>query len=464
MKTQWTVMTVLVLTVAVLAQGLAAPAAAQSIPLELARGSTVEVSPHVGELVTDDPVEPVPHPILSDVRIRRAMAYCTDKKALVAAAYPDLTPAEQQALIMDVFIPKDHWAYTAPITTYPFNPQKGRDLLADAGWVLPSGSEYRVKDGKELVLAYYTTTMPMRVAVAPVFQAQMRACGIHLLLTHWDAYWLFGGDTGIGTRDVEVGEWTMSLRAGDPGGDTIYACDQIPLPSNGWSGGNFTGWCNSAASEAIVKASNTELPKEERKGYYATFLELFAQDAPYVILFMREGGTVDQYGWEYIDLNHQTFDQPVEVVPESEAVPSYTDFEGDRGSFTIPAGAVQEAVTLTYRPLGAPANRPTGLGMQAKAFRLRVAVGGVPEESYSFDKPLRAKIGYGAAGPFESDSLRLYYWDGEQYQDAYMSCPENDRYRAVDSVEQTFEVSVCHLSDFVLTGRKYMEFLPLIWR
>jgi hypothetical protein len=464
MKTQWMMLTVLVLTVVALAQGVAAPTAAQSMTSEMAGGSKAGVSPQAGDLVTGDPVEPMPHPILSDVRIRRAMAYCTDKEALVAAAYPDLTPAEQQALIMDVFIPKDHWAYTAPTTTYPFNPQMGRDLLADAGWVLPSGGDYRVKDGQELVLTYNTTTGPMREAVAPVFQAQMKDCGIHLLLTHWDGSWLFGIDTGIGTRDVEVGEWTMSLGDANPGGDTIYACDEISLPTNGWSGGNWTGWCNPAASEAIVKASNTELPREERKGYYATFLELFAQDAPYVVLFMREGGTVDDYGWEYIELNHQTFDQPVEVVPESEAVLSYTDFEGDRGSITLPAGAVQEAVTLTYRPLGAPANWPTGLGMQVKAFRLGVAVGGVPEETYSFEKPVRAKVGYGAAGLFESDSLTLYYWDGEQYQDAYTSCPENDRYRAVDSTEQTFEVSVCHVSDFVLTGRKYMEFLPLIWR
>jgi hypothetical protein len=63
------------------------------------------------------PVEAAPHSILSDVQVRRAIAYCTDKDAIVAAVYPTLTPAERQDLIVDTFIHPDSWAYTAPTTT-----------------------------------------------------------------------------------------------------------------------------------------------------------------------------------------------------------------------------------------------------------------------------------------------------------------------------------------------------------
>jgi hypothetical protein len=36
-----------------------------------------------------------PHPILSDVRVRQAIAYCTDKAGLLASVYPSLTPAQR---------------------------------------------------------------------------------------------------------------------------------------------------------------------------------------------------------------------------------------------------------------------------------------------------------------------------------------------------------------------------------
>ena len=99
-----------------------------------------------------------PHPILSDVRVRRAIAYCTDKAGLLAAAYPDLTPAQRQALIADTFIRPTSWAYTAPATTYPYAPATGQTLLDQAGWTLEPGATYRTRGGKELVLTLRTTT------------------------------------------------------------------------------------------------------------------------------------------------------------------------------------------------------------------------------------------------------------------------------------------------------------------
>ncbi len=37
-----------------------------------------------------------PHPILSDLKVRQAMAYCTNKLELIQSVYPLITP-EQQA-------------------------------------------------------------------------------------------------------------------------------------------------------------------------------------------------------------------------------------------------------------------------------------------------------------------------------------------------------------------------------
>lgn len=182
-------------------------------------------SPYASQPIPGEPAEPAPHQILSDFQIRRVIAHCTDKDAPVAAAYPDLTPAERQAPIMDTFIPKGHWAHTAPTTTYPYHPEKGKDLLAE-GWVLPRGSDYRVKGGNELVVTLNTTDA--RAAVQTEVQEQLGVCGIHLIPRYRDGYY-----TGLMARDLEMTEYrdAYSLDTFDFIGARLLWLKQMPLPS-----------------------------------------------------------------------------------------------------------------------------------------------------------------------------------------------------------------------------------------
>ncbi|HKY53463.1 MAG TPA: hypothetical protein VJM08_04115, partial [Anaerolineales bacterium] len=52
-----------------------------------------------------------PHPILSDLNVRQALAHCTNKADLIKSVYVTLTPEQQEGLIMHTNIPRDHWAY-----------------------------------------------------------------------------------------------------------------------------------------------------------------------------------------------------------------------------------------------------------------------------------------------------------------------------------------------------------------
>ena len=126
------------------------------------------------------------------MRVRQAIAYCTDKDGMLAVAHPSLTPEQRQALIADTFIRPTSWAYTAPATTYPYAPATGQTLLDQAGWTLEPGATYRTRDGKELVLTLRTTTGSFRATVLPVFEAQMRDCGIRVIREHLDPTWFFG--------------------------------------------------------------------------------------------------------------------------------------------------------------------------------------------------------------------------------------------------------------------------------
>src|SRR5690606_33491929 len=91
--------------------------------------------------------------------------------------------------------------------------------------------------------------------------------------------------SGLQRRDFELGAYAW-VGETDPGGQTLYACNQIPLPSNNWEGQNYMGWCNETASRAILAANNT-LDREERIRQYAIFQREFTKDMVSLPLFIR---------------------------------------------------------------------------------------------------------------------------------------------------------------------------------
>lgn len=225
---------------------------------------------------------------LGDLKVRQALAYCTNKLELIKSVYPLLSEEQQQGLLMDTFIPKSHWAYAGDenITIYPYDPDKGKALLDEAGWTMVEGSEYRQDANEvELALKFTTTTATFRQTWAAVWEAQMKECGIRIIRLHAPASWWFGDTTGIARRDYELGAFAWVGQA-DPGGQTLYACDQIPGPENGWVGQNAMGWCNELASANIKKANNT-LVKQERIDAYTIVQQEFAKDMVSLPLFNR---------------------------------------------------------------------------------------------------------------------------------------------------------------------------------
>jgi ABC-type transport system substrate-binding protein len=232
-----------------------------------------------------------PHPILGDVRMRQAIAYCTNRIELIQSVYPFLPEEDQQNLLMDTNIPRVSWAaYAGPeVQKYPFDPEKGKALMEEAGWTLAEGAEFRTNAaGDELSLKFTTTNAAFRQTWAAVFEANMAACGLRILRLHAPASWWFGSTTGLRHRDFELGAYAW-VGESDPKGQTLYACNQINVPENGWAGQNYMGWCNQTASDAINAANNTFI-KEDRTAQYKIFQIEFAKDMVSLPVFQRAEG------------------------------------------------------------------------------------------------------------------------------------------------------------------------------
>jgi len=226
----------------------------------------------------------VPHPILGNLKVRQAIASCIDRDALIASVYPYVQ--DKAALRMDSFLPKTHWAYKGPYQDYAHDVAAAGKLLDEAGWKQAKDAPFRTNDkGDTLKLTLTTTNSALRQTWAAVAEQNLKECGILLVRQHVPGSFWFGDTTGLKRRDFELGAYAWVGQA-DPGGQTLYACNQIPTPKNNWEGQNVMGWCNQKASDGIVQANNT-LKREDRVKAYDVVEQEFGKDMVSLPLFQR---------------------------------------------------------------------------------------------------------------------------------------------------------------------------------
>ena len=231
-----------------------------------------------------------PHPILSDLRVRQAIAHAVDRQALVDGIYAGRSSVMRQALVYD-----NHPLHAAEdrIAVYAADPDRAAQLLDAAGWIDTDGDGVRecrgctsgAAEGDRLALTYRTTSSPLRDRVVERIEADLEAAGFDVAVELLPASELFGDATGLIVGDFEIGQ-LAGVTAADPGGEFQYACDYVPSPENGWYGENYGGWCSETASEALYEAAWTPLV-DARRAAYAAFHDAYTRDLPGLPLFAR---------------------------------------------------------------------------------------------------------------------------------------------------------------------------------
>jgi len=342
-------------------------------PTTTAVSGSTQVPVTVVVPATPEPAKPsfsTPHPILGDLRVRQALAYCTDKLSLIKAAYP-LNPEDQNPkLVMNTFIPTSQWAYAGDdnITIYPFDQEKGGQLLDEAGWTMNEDTGYRQNaNGDQLVLHFTTTNATFRQTWAAVWEKQMGACGILIIRQHVPGSWWFGDTTGVKRRDFELGAFAWVGQA-DPGGQTLYACDQIPTVENNWLGQNDMGWCNQLASDNIKIANNT-LIQADRKAAYTITQQEFTKDVPSIPLFNR----ASYYAW------NKNF-AGLEITPGDQ---DYYMWNANDWTITDEAGQPKDTIVLGFTQEPSTLFQPVVDAYVAKA--AGIFVSGMAYTSMNFD-------------------------------------------------------------------------------
>jgi peptide/nickel transport system substrate-binding protein len=216
-------------------------------------------------------------PPLDDVRVRRALAYATNKAELI------------QKVTHGVDIPSDSdqppflWAYDDHVTRYAFDPAKAAALLDQAGW-RPGPDGIRQKSGKPLALLMTGYTGSATVdAAQEVIQREWRDVGVDMEIKNYPTDLLYAplGEHGIeqsGKFDAIFESWG---NGSDPDDTVLFQCDQAP--PKGW---NVYHFC-SPALDAAERTALTVNDQNKRKAAYATIQEILTDQVPVIFLWFE---------------------------------------------------------------------------------------------------------------------------------------------------------------------------------
>ena len=220
----------------------------------------------------------------ADKRIRQAFAYCIDRKAIIDQVLFG------ESVAPNVYLPKEHPLYAGDenLTIYNFDPEKGKALLAEAGWRDTDGDGIIDKNGQPFHVTYGTTAgNRLREQVTQIIQAQLKKnCGISVELYYKPAReWFADGPEGpLFGRAYDLGEFAW-LTGVEPPCD-LYITSQIPNEVNGWGASNNAGYSNPEYDAACQQQLGTIDP--DKKAEFAKQAQIiFSQDLPVLPLFLR---------------------------------------------------------------------------------------------------------------------------------------------------------------------------------
>ena len=218
-------------------------------------------------------------PILSNARVRHAIAYAVDRQAIVDYL------RRGQAQVATGLLPPVSWAFEPGVRVFARDVERAKTLLDEAGWRDPDG------DGPlpRVSLTLKISTNEFSRLQASVIQQDLRAIGIDLDVRSYEFATLYA-DVLKGNFQMFTLQWVGGAVADPDILRRVFHSEQVPP-----AGFNRGYYSNPEVDRALEAASRaTEEP--ERKRLYAEAQRLIAADAPYVSLWNKTNVAVMQRG------------------------------------------------------------------------------------------------------------------------------------------------------------------------
>lgn len=216
------------------------------------------------------------HKPFDDVRVRRALNYAIDKQEIIDGVLLGLGEP-----VASPYKPGTRWS-NPDLKPYPYNPQKAKALLKEAGFVCCNRDGILTKDGKPFAFEIITNQNKEREKSAVLIQRRLKDIGIGVTVRSIEWASFISRFIKTGDFDVVVLGWSLSL---DPDQFSIWhSSQQAPGQFN------FIGY-NNPAVDKLLEQGRLELNLEKRTKIYHEFARVLLDDSPIIYLSAGYGLT-----------------------------------------------------------------------------------------------------------------------------------------------------------------------------
>ena len=238
-----------------------------SVPIE--DWSNIEALENVNTQYTDavtDQMTLINTSKITDKRVRQAIVYSIDRETIVNQLL------QGHGEIIDGFVCSLSPYYDSSKATIPYDPEKAKELLSDAGW-----------DGSQVINYYVSSSDSAMVKAAQIIEQYMETVGFQVEIHTVDFATLMSVG---GTDDVDMFTVQYTITPNDYYGDIYGLVDR----EGSWTGGYLNDQL-----DAALQATQTTSDIKEIKKLYRTIDDIMIEDVPmFSLYFINNMGVVSK--------------------------------------------------------------------------------------------------------------------------------------------------------------------------
>lgn len=203
---------------------------------------------------------------ITDERVRKAIVYSIDRENIVNQLL------QGHGEIIDGFVASLSPYYDSSKATIPYDPEKAKELLSDAGW-----------DGSQVINYYVSSSDSAMVKAAQIIEQYMETVGFQVEIHTVDFATLMSVG---GTDDVDMFTVQYTITPNDYYGDIYGLVDR----EGSWTGGYLNDQL-----DAALQATQSTSDIEEIKKLYRIIDDIMIDDVPmFSLYFINNMGVVSK--------------------------------------------------------------------------------------------------------------------------------------------------------------------------
>lgn len=216
-------------------------------------------------------------PLFVDRKVRRAMAHLAPLDEMIDYLY--YGHAARQAGMVS----QTNNAVDTSLKLVPYDIEKAKQLLSEAGWEDTDGDNIRDKmiNGEKVPFRFKLNfySAPYLTEIALVLKESMAKAGVELIPNPLDFGTLFG-DARDHKFDAMLAAW---------GGTVTYSDPSQIWSTRSWAlkGSNFNGF-GDAESDSLINAANTQLDEEKHLEAYRALQRKVYNEQPYIFFWSEQ--------------------------------------------------------------------------------------------------------------------------------------------------------------------------------